>query len=242
MSALILCIFFLFYPSPNSTLVPLVLYIIKFELRCCKCVISFILSGILRCSLCLFCRRLAGFRLWIVSGKLPQHTVSLRDKWWHFHSFHVFVAPTLEEYDGSEASLNETATTITVLLKPAQAKGAPIRCVFVSSVSSYPPDVIRLPLCAVMSCCWWHYRSRILINPHSPSVFVSFSCSIFLSTLAQRSLFDLSRAWLFLLLSLLCVTSGLENTQLSLWQTHSCTTLWWRRRRDLFTHCLNSVK
>uniref|UniRef100_A0A672RNN9 protein-tyrosine-phosphatase n=1 Tax=Sinocyclocheilus grahami TaxID=75366 RepID=A0A672RNN9_SINGR len=30
------------------------------------------------------------------------------------------------EYDGSEASLNETATTITVLLKPAQAKGAPI--------------------------------------------------------------------------------------------------------------------
>uniref|UniRef100_A0A8C1CEH6 protein-tyrosine-phosphatase n=1 Tax=Cyprinus carpio carpio TaxID=630221 RepID=A0A8C1CEH6_CYPCA len=35
-------------------------------------------------------------------------------------------APTLEEYDGSEASLNETATTITVLLKPAQAKGAPI--------------------------------------------------------------------------------------------------------------------
>uniref|UniRef100_A0A8C4ZUB3 protein-tyrosine-phosphatase n=1 Tax=Gadus morhua TaxID=8049 RepID=A0A8C4ZUB3_GADMO len=36
-------------------------------------------------------------------------------------------APTLEEYDGSEAFLNETATTITVLLKPAQAKGAPIR-------------------------------------------------------------------------------------------------------------------
>uniref|UniRef100_A0A672RN24 protein-tyrosine-phosphatase n=1 Tax=Sinocyclocheilus grahami TaxID=75366 RepID=A0A672RN24_SINGR len=35
-------------------------------------------------------------------------------------------SPTLEEYDGSEASLNETATTITVLLKPAQAKGAPI--------------------------------------------------------------------------------------------------------------------
>nr|XP_023652914.1 receptor-type tyrosine-protein phosphatase kappa isoform X13 [Paramormyrops kingsleyae] len=35
-------------------------------------------------------------------------------------------APTLEEYDGSEACLNETATTITVLLKPAQAKGAPI--------------------------------------------------------------------------------------------------------------------
>ncbi|XP_036405185.1 receptor-type tyrosine-protein phosphatase kappa isoform X7 [Megalops cyprinoides] len=35
-------------------------------------------------------------------------------------------APALEEYDGSEAFLNETATTITVLLKPAQAKGAPI--------------------------------------------------------------------------------------------------------------------
>uniref|UniRef100_A0A8B9LJ70 protein-tyrosine-phosphatase n=1 Tax=Astyanax mexicanus TaxID=7994 RepID=A0A8B9LJ70_ASTMX len=34
-------------------------------------------------------------------------------------------APTLEEYDGSEAFLNETATTITVLLKPAQAKGEP---------------------------------------------------------------------------------------------------------------------
>ncbi|KAM6965042.1 receptor-type tyrosine-protein phosphatase kappa [Aplochiton taeniatus] len=35
-------------------------------------------------------------------------------------------APSLEEYEGSEAFLNETATTITVLLKPAQAKGAPI--------------------------------------------------------------------------------------------------------------------
>ncbi|TRY59146.1 hypothetical protein DNTS_032399, partial [Danionella cerebrum] len=35
-------------------------------------------------------------------------------------------APTLEEYEGSEASLNETASTITVLLKPAQAKGAPV--------------------------------------------------------------------------------------------------------------------
>uniref|UniRef100_A0A4W6EGX3 Receptor-type tyrosine-protein phosphatase kappa n=1 Tax=Lates calcarifer TaxID=8187 RepID=A0A4W6EGX3_LATCA len=36
-------------------------------------------------------------------------------------------APTIDEYDGSEAFLNETATTITVLVKPAQAKGAPIR-------------------------------------------------------------------------------------------------------------------
>ncbi|XP_034076693.1 receptor-type tyrosine-protein phosphatase kappa isoform X24 [Gymnodraco acuticeps] len=35
-------------------------------------------------------------------------------------------APTIDEYDGSEAFLNETATTITILLKPAQAKGAPI--------------------------------------------------------------------------------------------------------------------
>uniref|UniRef100_A0A668VXJ2 protein-tyrosine-phosphatase n=1 Tax=Oreochromis aureus TaxID=47969 RepID=A0A668VXJ2_OREAU len=35
-------------------------------------------------------------------------------------------APTIDEYDGQEAFLNETATTITVLLKPAQAKGAPI--------------------------------------------------------------------------------------------------------------------
>lgn len=39
----------------------------------------------------------------------------------------IFSAPTIDEYDGSEAFLNETATTITVLLKPAQAKGAPIR-------------------------------------------------------------------------------------------------------------------
>lgn len=38
-----------------------------------------------------------------------------------------FLAPTIDEYDGTEAFLNETATTITVLLKPAQAKGAPIR-------------------------------------------------------------------------------------------------------------------
>uniref|UniRef100_A0A1A7X9E5 Receptor-type tyrosine-protein phosphatase kappa n=1 Tax=Iconisemion striatum TaxID=60296 RepID=A0A1A7X9E5_9TELE len=35
-------------------------------------------------------------------------------------------APTIDEYDVSEAFLNDTATTITVLLKPAQAKGAPI--------------------------------------------------------------------------------------------------------------------
>lgn len=39
----------------------------------------------------------------------------------------LFSAPTIDEYDGQEAFLNETATTITVLLKPAQAKGAPIR-------------------------------------------------------------------------------------------------------------------
>ncbi|XP_078505030.1 receptor-type tyrosine-protein phosphatase kappa isoform X4 [Lissotriton helveticus] len=35
-------------------------------------------------------------------------------------------APTLPDYEGVDASLNETATTITVLLKPAHAKGAPI--------------------------------------------------------------------------------------------------------------------
>uniref|UniRef100_A0A8C4KLT6 protein-tyrosine-phosphatase n=1 Tax=Dromaius novaehollandiae TaxID=8790 RepID=A0A8C4KLT6_DRONO len=35
-------------------------------------------------------------------------------------------APTLPDYEGVDASLNETATTITVLLRPAQAKGAPI--------------------------------------------------------------------------------------------------------------------
>ncbi|XP_043920223.1 receptor-type tyrosine-protein phosphatase kappa isoform X14 [Protopterus annectens] len=35
-------------------------------------------------------------------------------------------APTLPDYEGEDASLNETATTITVLLRPAQAKGAPI--------------------------------------------------------------------------------------------------------------------
>jgi receptor-type tyrosine-protein phosphatase kappa len=37
-----------------------------------------------------------------------------------------FSAPTLPDYEGVDASLNETATTITVLLRPAQAKGAPI--------------------------------------------------------------------------------------------------------------------
>uniref|UniRef100_A0A8C6GX17 Receptor-type tyrosine-protein phosphatase kappa n=1 Tax=Mus spicilegus TaxID=10103 RepID=A0A8C6GX17_MUSSI len=35
-------------------------------------------------------------------------------------------APSLPDYEGVDASLNETATTITVLLRPAQAKGAPI--------------------------------------------------------------------------------------------------------------------
>lgn len=44
------------------------------------------------------------------------------------------LAPTIDEYDGSEAFLNETATTITVLLKPAQAKGAPIRYYFIHTV------------------------------------------------------------------------------------------------------------
>uniref|UniRef100_A0A665W7F6 protein-tyrosine-phosphatase n=1 Tax=Echeneis naucrates TaxID=173247 RepID=A0A665W7F6_ECHNA len=51
-------------------------------------------------------------------------------------------APTIDEYDGSEAFLNETATTITVLLKPAQAKGAPIsqmsRCITLNSKRFLP--------------------------------------------------------------------------------------------------------
>lgn len=44
-----------------------------------------------------------------------------------FHFIGLFSAPTLPDYEGVDASLNETATTITVLLRPAQAKGAPIR-------------------------------------------------------------------------------------------------------------------
>lgn len=52
---------------------------------------------------------------------------------WNLSLFFFFLvinyssAPTLPDYEGVDASLNETATTITVLLRPAQAKGAPIR-------------------------------------------------------------------------------------------------------------------
>lgn len=35
-------------------------------------------------------------------------------------------APMMPDYE-SEAPLNETETTITILLKPAQSRGAPIR-------------------------------------------------------------------------------------------------------------------
>ncbi|KAJ8287374.1 hypothetical protein COCON_G00000330 [Conger conger] len=47
-------------------------------------------------------------------------------------------APTLEEYEGLEAFLNETATTITVLLKPAQAKGAPVSSYQIVVEELYP--------------------------------------------------------------------------------------------------------
>uniref|UniRef100_A0A8B9LK01 Receptor-type tyrosine-protein phosphatase kappa n=1 Tax=Astyanax mexicanus TaxID=7994 RepID=A0A8B9LK01_ASTMX len=56
-------------------------------------------------------------------------------------------APTLEEYDGSEAFLNETATTITVLLKPAQAKGeTKTQCVRLATKgATEEPEVIPDP-------------------------------------------------------------------------------------------------
>ncbi|KAI1240959.1 Receptor-type tyrosine-protein phosphatase kappa, partial [Lamprotornis superbus] len=38
----------------------------------------------------------------------------------------INVTTNISDYEGVDASLNETATTITVLLRPAQAKGAPI--------------------------------------------------------------------------------------------------------------------
>lgn len=52
------------------------------------------------------------------------------DTWTLIQTLSLSSAPTIDEYDGSEAFLNETATTITVLLKPAQAKGAPIRYLY----------------------------------------------------------------------------------------------------------------
>uniref|UniRef100_A0A8D1ZBK0 protein-tyrosine-phosphatase n=1 Tax=Sus scrofa TaxID=9823 RepID=A0A8D1ZBK0_PIG len=48
-------------------------------------------------------------------------------------------APTLPDYEGVDASLNETATTITVLLRPAQAKGAPIRSAYQIVVEELHP-------------------------------------------------------------------------------------------------------
>lgn len=53
--------------------------------------------------------------------------IEICDTWIFIQTAVLSSAPTIDEYDGSEAFLNETATTITVLLKPAQAKGAPIR-------------------------------------------------------------------------------------------------------------------
>lgn len=58
-------------------------------------------------------------------------------------------APTIGKYDGSEAFLNETATTITVLLKPAQAKGAPVRyCMNMN---------FRVQLCKLRKVFWNQY-------------------------------------------------------------------------------------
>lgn len=38
----------------------------------------------------------------------------------------LYPAPSMPEYD-TDAPLNETDTTITVMLKPAQSRGAPVR-------------------------------------------------------------------------------------------------------------------
>lgn len=62
-------------------------------------------------------------------------------------------APTIEEYDGSEAFLNETATTITVLLKPAQAKGAPIRYCMNIYPNAYEYSTANSCRCLCINIC-----------------------------------------------------------------------------------------
>lgn len=47
-------------------------------------------------------------------------------------------APSMPEYD-TDSPLNETDTTITVMLKPAQSRGAPVRWVFCLFFSHFPP-------------------------------------------------------------------------------------------------------
>lgn len=47
-------------------------------------------------------------------------------------------APSMPEYD-TDSPLNETDTTITVMLKPAQSRGAPVRWVFCLLLSRFPP-------------------------------------------------------------------------------------------------------
>uniref|UniRef100_A0A8C5BCD8 protein-tyrosine-phosphatase n=1 Tax=Gadus morhua TaxID=8049 RepID=A0A8C5BCD8_GADMO len=68
-------------------------------------------------------------------------------------------APTLEEYDGSEAFLNETATTITVLLKPAQAKGAPIR--YDHGHTRAPRRDARVCMCHVHSNSPYYFAAQL---------------------------------------------------------------------------------
>lgn len=43
----------------------------------------------------------------------------------------LFTAPSMPEYE-TDSPLNETDTTITVLLKPAQSRGAPVRWIHLS--------------------------------------------------------------------------------------------------------------
>uniref|UniRef100_A0A3P8V0T6 Receptor-type tyrosine-protein phosphatase kappa n=1 Tax=Cynoglossus semilaevis TaxID=244447 RepID=A0A3P8V0T6_CYNSE len=70
-------------------------------------------------------------------------------------------APTIDEYDGSEAFLNETATTITVLLKPAQAKGAPISSyqIVVEEVNPHRTRPSDIDLCVLQVPVSFHSAS-----------------------------------------------------------------------------------
>lgn len=76
-------------------------------------------------------------------------------------------APMMPEYE-SEAPLNETETTITILLKPAQSRGAPIRYILTICTSCYVTILFLF-----FSCCIFFY----------PSLPVSFPCPSIVSVL-----------------------------------------------------------
>lgn len=79
-------------------------------------------------------------------------------------------APMMPEYE-SEAPLNETETTITILLKPAQSRGAPIRWSHTQALRYFSISMI---ISYIFSCLFSSllFQSTLLFSPFLSSLFL----------------------------------------------------------------------